>query len=89
MVELIMKYNTIEVWTLIVAIATFIVTCLSYRYTRRSSKKYLRNLIARKQAQLTAMEESMCWGVEVSAAAHLRVEIAALRAEIEELKTQL
>lgn len=89
MVELIMKYNTIEVWTLIVAIATFIVTCLSYRYTRRSSKKYLRNLIARKQAQLTAMEESMRWGVEVSAAAHLRVEIAALRAEIEELKTQL
>ena len=89
MVELIMKYNTIEVWTLIVAIATFIVTCLSYRYTRRSSKKHLRNLIARKQAQLTAMEESMRWGVEVSAAAHLRVEIAALRAEIEELKTQL
>ena len=89
MVELIMKYNTIEVWTLIVAIATFIVTCLSYRYTRRSSKKYLRNLIARKQAQLTAMEESMRWGVEVSAAAHRRVEIAALRAEIEELKTQL
>lgn len=89
MVELIMKYNTIEVWTLIVAIATFIVTCLSYSYTRRSSKKHLRNLIARKQAQLTAMEESMRWGVEVSAAAHLRVEAAALRAEIEELKSQL
>ena len=88
MMELIRTYNTIEVWTLIVAIATFIVTCLSYRHARRISKKHLRNLIARKQAQLKAMEESMRWGVEVSAAAHLRVEIAALRAEIEELKTQ-
>ena len=87
--ELIRTYNTIEVWTLIVAIATFIVTCLSYRYSRRSSKKHLRSLIARKQAQLTAMEESMHYGIEVSAASHLRVEAAALRAEIEELKTQL
>ena len=82
-------YLTIDVLTLVVAIATFIVTCLAYRYSRRSSKKYLRNLIARKQAQLTAMEESMRWGVEYSAASHLRVETAALRAEIEELKSQL
>jgi hypothetical protein len=89
MFELLKTYSTVEVWTLIVAIATFVVTCLSYRYSRKSSKKNLRNLIARKQAQLKAMEESMRWGVEVSAAAHLRVEIAALRAEIEELKTQL
>ena len=89
MLELLKTYNTVEVWTLIVAIATFIVTCLSYRYSRKSSKKHLRSLIARKQAQLKAMEESMRWGVEVSAAAHLRVEAAALRAEIEELKSQL
>lgn len=89
MFELLKTYSTVEVWTLIVAIATFVVTCLSYRYSRKSSKKNLRNLIARKQAQLKAMEESMRWGVEVSAAAHLRVETAALRAEIEELKTQL
>lgn len=88
MFELLKTYSTVEIWTLLVAIATFVVTCLSYRYSRKSSKKNLRNLIARKQAQLKAMEESMRWGVEVSAAAHLRVEIAALRAEIEELKTQ-
>ena len=81
--------DNIDILTLIVAIATFIVTCLAYRYTRRSNKKQLRNLIARKQAQLTAMEESMRWGVEHSAASHLRVETAALRAEIEELKSQL
>lgn len=89
MFELLKTYSTVEVWTLLVAIATFVVTCLSYRYSRKSSKKNLRNLIARKQAQLKAMEESMRWGVEVSAAAHIRVEAAALRAEIEELKTQL
>lgn len=81
--------ENIDILTLIVAIATFIVTCLAYRYSRRSSKKYLRNLIARKQAQLTAMEDSMRYGVEFSAASHLRVETAALRAEIEELKSQL
>lgn len=81
--------HNIEVLTLIVAIATFIVTCLAYRYNRRSDKSHIRNLIARKQAMLQGMEKSMQWGIEVSAAAHLRVEMAALRAEIEELKMQL
>ena len=81
--------ENIDILTLIVAIATFIVTCLAYRYSRRSSKKYLRNLIERKQAQLKAMEESMRYGIECSAASHLRVETAALRAEIDELKSQL
>lgn len=82
-------YLTIDFLTLVVAIATFIVTCLSYRFSRRSSKKHLRNLLARKQAQLAAMEESMRYGIEHSAAAHLRVETAALKAEIEELKSQM
>lgn len=81
--------ENIDILTLIVAIATFIVTCLAYHYTRRSSKKHLRNLIAKKQAQLTAMEGSLRWGIEHSAAAHLRVEMSALKAEIEELKSQL
>ena len=79
----------IDVLTLIVAIATFIVTCLAYRYARRSDKRKLRNLIARKRAKLKGMEEGLRWGVEVSAAAHLRVEMAALRSEIEELENQL
>ncbi len=87
MVELLRE--NIDILTLIVAIATLFVTCLAYRYSLRSSKKHLRNLIERKQAQLTAMEESMRCGIEFSAAAHLSVEIAALRADIEELKSQL
>lgn len=87
--KILLDSNIIDVLTLLVAIATFIVTCLAYRYSRRSSKKHLRNLIARKQAKLTAMEENMRYGIEHSAASHLRVETAALRAEIEELKSQL
>ena len=83
------NYISIEVLTLVVAIATFIVTCLSYRYSRMSSRKHLSNLLARKQAQLKAMEISMQYGIEVSAASHLRVEMSALEAEIEELKSQL
>jgi hypothetical protein len=89
-IKLLLDSNTIDILTLLVAIATFIVTCLAYRYSRRSSKKYIRNLLARKRATLKGMEDSMSWGgVEVSAAAHLRVEIAALKAEIKELENQL
>lgn len=83
------EYITVEYITLAVGVATFIVTCLSFRYSRKSAKRHTLNLLKRKQAQLTAMEESMRYGVEVSAASHLRVEMAALQAEIEELKSQL
>lgn len=87
--EILKEYNTIEFWTLIVAIATFIVTCLSYRYNRKSAKRNVRKEIQRKEAQLKAMETSSQWGVEYSMASYLRVEMAALRAEIEQLKEQL
>lgn len=82
-------YITVENITLAVGVATFIVTCLSYRYSRKSAKRQTLNLLKRKQAQLKAMDESIHYGVEVSAASHLRVEMAALQAEIEELKKQL
>ena len=82
-------YITVENITLAVGVATFIVTCLSYRYSRKSAKRQTLNLLKRKQAQLKAMDESIHYGVEISAASHLRVEMAALQAEIEELKKQL
>ena len=82
-------YITVENITLAVGVATFIVTCLSFRYSRKSAKHNTLNLLKRKQAQLKAMDESIHYGVEVSAASHLRVEMAALQAEIEELKKQL
>ena len=82
-------YITVENITLAMGVATFIVTCLSFRYSRKSAKRNTLNLLKRKQAQLKAMDESIHYGVEVSAASHLRVEMAALQAEIEELKKQL
>lgn len=90
MVEWIKTYNTIEVWTLIVAIATLFVTIMTYCYNRNINKKHKLELLKRKQARLKGMENHMRWGqVEISAAAHLRGEMAALEAEIEELKSQM
>lgn len=83
------EYITVENVTLAVGLATFIVTCLTYQYSRKSAKRHTLNLLKRKQAQLKAMEESSRYGVDFSAASHLRVEMAALQAEIEELKNQL
>ena len=83
-------YMTIEVWTLIVAIATFIVSCLAYRHNRRSDKRRIKSELARKRAILRGMENHMKWGqVEFSAAAHLRGEMAGIEAEIMELESQL
>lgn len=82
--------NTIDFLTLLVAIATFIVTCLAYRYSRRSSKKHIRNILARKRATLKGIENTLRFGqIEYSAAAHYRVEMEALKAEINELESQL
>lgn len=42
---------TVDAWTLVVAIATLIVSILAYRYARRSSKK--------SQEQITALQEQL------------------------------
>ncbi len=87
MVEL-KEYMTIEVWTLIVAIATFIVSCLAYIYNRKSDKKRIKSLIARKEAQLKAIEFASSH-TEYTVSQHYMVQKAALNAEIEELKEML
>lgn len=89
MFDLLTKYITIECCTLLVSIATLFVAIKTYRYNRQSDKRYKLEKINRKQAQLQAMEESLRYGVEHSAAAHLRVEISGLKAEIEQLKSDL
>ena len=89
MLDLLAKYNTVECWTLLVSIATLFVAFKTYRYNRQSDKRHKLEKIKRKQAQLQAMEESLRYGVEHSAAAHLRVEISGLKAEIEQLKSDL
>ena len=65
MMETLKNYMTIEWWTLIVAVATLIVSILAYRYARKSDKSSLRGLIASKEAQLKAMESSMSFGIDV------------------------
>lgn len=82
-------YNILEVWTLIVAVATLIVAIMTFCFTRMSKTDHIVNLIVRKQARLKAMEESLRNEIDASAAAHLRAEVAALRAEIKVLKSQL
>jgi len=89
MLDLLAKYNTIECWTLLVSIATLFVAIMTFRYNRHSDKRHKLELIKRKKAQLQAMEESLRYGVEHSAASHLRVEISGLKAEIEQLKSDL
>lgn len=89
MIDLLAKYNTIECWTLLVSIATLFVAIMTFHYNRHSDKRHKLELIKRKKAQLQAMEESLRYGVEHSAASHLRVEISGLKAEIEQLKSDL
>ena len=102
--DLIKDYINIDVLTLIVAFLTLVVGILAlivsmsalkvakghFKYDAFRDKQQVFELLSRKRAQLQGMEESMRWGgVEVSAAAHLRVEMSALQAEIKELEKQL
>ncbi len=80
----------IDVLTLLVAVATLIVSILAYRYARKSNKQSKINLIASKEAQLDAMEQSTQYGgVSSSEIGTIRMNIAALQAEIEQLKKSL
>ena len=101
---LIKDYINIEVLTLIVAFLTLVVGVLALKvsvsalkvakghlkYDTLRDKQQIWELLNRKRAQLKGMENSMHFGqVEYSAAAHLRVEMSALQAEIKELEKQL
>ena len=83
------EYINVEVLTLIVAFATFIVSVLSYRYMRTSDKRKVRSLINNKTEQLKSLEDSTRFGVSHTEAGSLRAQQAMLRAEIEQLKQQL
>ena len=87
--ETLKNYMAIEWWTLIVAVATLIVSILAYCYARKSNKRSLRGLIASKEAQLKAMESSMSFGIDASQMGTLLTQKSMLQAEIEQLKKQL
>lgn len=79
----------VAVLTLLVAIATYYVTKRSYRYTRIREKKQIEELIRSKEAQLKAMGDASRWGVSITESGGIRVKMAALSAEIEQLKELL
>lgn len=90
------EYITVEnmtllvaVLTLLVAIATYYVTKRSYRHTRIREKKQIEELIRSKEAQLKAMGDASRWGVSHTESGGIRVKMAALSAEIEQLKELL
>ena len=84
------EYITVENLTLIVAIATFIVTCLAYRYNRKSDKRRIRQELERKKAQLDEMNDGFfMMGVDHTVADKLRTDKWLLEAEIKQLKNDL
>ena len=83
-------YITVDSLTLIVAIATFIVTCLAYRYARKSNKKRIKDELSRKEALLRTMNNNyFMMGLDHTVADRMRAEKSLLEAEIEQLKKQL
>ena len=84
-----LKENWIGLLTLIVAVATFIVSLLAYRYTRNRDKKHLHSLIDRKQAQLDDMKRARRAGFNMSEIGSIDMDIAKLEAEVEQLKDEL
>jgi hypothetical protein len=83
------EYITIESVTLLVAIATLVVTIITYISSRKSEKKKMKKLIASKEAYLKAIEDSMNMGIVDSEAGRLSIKKAGLQAELEELKSEL
>lgn len=75
--------------TLLVSAVTLIVTIWSFAYHRNRDKKQIKSLIKRKKAQLAAMELSMRAGMNVSEIGSMSSNVAALKADIEQLEEQL
>lgn len=82
--------NHIEILTLVVAVVTLVVTCLAYRYTRKSDKKRIKSELARKESQLRSLENGFRFnGMGNSGMDELRIKKAMLESEIEQLRKEL
>ncbi len=88
--EFLSEYNTVENWTLFVAIATFIVTLFAYIHTRRSEKRRIKSEIARKEAQFKRLDDRFTlMGIDHTVADMMRVQKDFLKDEIEQLRKDL
>ena len=84
-----LKENWIGLLTLIVAVATFFVSIITYRYTRNRHKKHIESLIKSKQAQLKDLEGWRQMGINESDITRMRGTSSKLKADIEQLKEEL
>ena len=83
----ILSLINLDILTFVAALAGVIVSICALRYTKKSDKKRLETLIASKEAQLEAMEDSMSHGmIDASQIGTLLAQKAMLQAEIEKLK---
>lgn len=82
------NHLTVEILTLIVAIATLIVSCLAYRYNRRNNKTNIKREIAKKQAELNTLSE-MHFFADSSSMGDAMVRRSVLQSEIDALKKML
>ena len=90
MVEFLLKYNNIECWTLFVAIATFVVTCVALYYNYHSNKKRKKSELARKIALYKELDEPFSFfGLDHTVADRMRMEKNMLKVEIEQLMKEV
>ena len=83
-------YFTVENITLLIAVATLIVTFLTYKHTIRSEKRRIRQELKYKQAQLEEMNDRfLTMGVDHTVADKIRVDKRLLEIEIKQLESQL
>lgn len=83
----ILSLINLEVLTFVAALAGVVVSICAYRYAKKSDKKRIENLIASKEAQLEALENSMSHGtIQASQIGTLLTQKAMLQAEIGQLK---
>ena len=83
------NYNLISLVVGIIGVIIGFISVIHELNERKRKKRELKNKITTKESQLHAMEMSMRAGFNVSEFGNLNMQIASLRAEIEQLKKQL
>lgn len=73
----------------VIMVATLFVALCTLIYSRNKDKKHIRSLIKRKKSQLEALEQSMKAGFYATEVGSLSGNIAALKADIEQLEEEL
>ena len=73
----------------VIMVATLIVALCTLFYTINRDKRHIKSIIKRKKAQLNAMEMSERAGFNITEVGGLSGNIAALKADIQQLEEEL